>query len=107
MSPKEIHKETGKPFFWGRLTGAEEDERDRLLPGMYAAPIAGPSGHVPSPRGGHGGAHGPGIFLPSLAELDPLKKCVWEGEVGAKRKSAIESLTPPRSATLSAVQVAP
>ena len=23
MSPKEIHKETGKPFFWGRLTGVE------------------------------------------------------------------------------------
>ena len=56
MSPKEIHKETGKPFFWGRLTAAEKDERDRLHPGMYAAPIAGPSGHVPSPRGGHGGA---------------------------------------------------
>jgi hypothetical protein len=54
MSPKEIHKKSGKPFFWGRLTAAEKDERDRLHPGMYAAPIAGPSTHVPSPRGGHG-----------------------------------------------------
>ena len=54
MSPKIIHQETGIPIFYGRLTGAEKDERDRLLPNRYAAPIAGPSTHVPSPRGGHG-----------------------------------------------------